>query len=41
MPDLTECVRQYWENDWRQPWMAKYGYDWIKTRAENINILLS
>jgi predicted SAM-dependent methyltransferase len=38
MPDLTECVRQYWENDWRQPWMQKYGYDWIQTRAENINI---
>ena len=38
MPDLTECVRQYWENDWRQPWMEKYGYQWIKTRAECINI---
>jgi len=38
MPDLTECVRQYWEDDWRQPWMEKYGYQWIQTRAENINI---
>ena len=38
MPDLTECVRQYWEDDWRQPWMKKYGYEWIKTRAECINI---
>ena len=38
MPDLTECVRQYWENDWRQPWMQKYGYEWIQTRAECINI---
>jgi len=31
-------VRQYWEDDWRQPWMEKYGYQWIQTRAENINI---
>lgn len=38
MPDLTECVRQYWENDWRQPWMQKYGYEWIQTRAELLNI---
>lgn len=38
MPDLLECVRQYWENDWRQPWMEKYGYQWIQTRAECINI---
>lgn len=38
MPDLTECVRQYYENDWRQPWMKKYGFEWIQTRAENINI---
>ena len=38
MPDLAECVRQYYENDWRQPWMKKYGYEWIETRAETINI---
>lgn len=38
MPDLAECVRQYHENDWRQPWMQKYGYDFIQTRAETINI---
>jgi predicted SAM-dependent methyltransferase len=38
MPDLAECVRQYYENDWRQPWMKKYGYEWIQTRAETINI---
>lgn len=38
MPDLAECVRQYHENDWRQPWMRKYGYEWIQTRAETINI---
>lgn len=38
MPDLTECVRQYYENDWRQPWMQKYGFEWIQTRAETINL---
>jgi predicted SAM-dependent methyltransferase len=38
MPDLTECVRQYWEDDWRRPWMQKYGYEWIQTRAECLNI---
>lgn len=38
MPDLAEVVRQYYENDWRHPWMKKYGYEWIETRAENINI---
>jgi predicted SAM-dependent methyltransferase len=38
MPDLAECVRQYYEDDWRQPWMKKYGYEWIQTRAETINI---
>jgi predicted SAM-dependent methyltransferase len=38
MPDLTECVRQYYENDWRQPWMKKYGFEWIQTRAEFLNI---
>ncbi len=39
MPDLSECVRQYCENDWRdKPWMKKYGYEWIQTRGENLNI---
>jgi predicted SAM-dependent methyltransferase len=38
MPDLAECVRQYYENDWRQPWMKKYGFEWIQTRCETINI---
>jgi predicted SAM-dependent methyltransferase len=38
MPDLAEVVRQYAENDWRLPWMKKYGYEHIQTRAENINI---
>jgi len=39
MPSLQEVVRQYYENDWAtQPWLEKYGYTWIKTRAEFINI---
>jgi predicted SAM-dependent methyltransferase len=39
MPSLQEVVRQYYENDWAgKPWLEKYGYTWIKTRAEYINI---
>jgi predicted SAM-dependent methyltransferase len=39
MPSLHEIVRQYYENNWaHQPWLEKYGYTWIKTRAECINI---
>lgn len=37
-PDLDELVRQYWLDDWRQPWLAKYGYEWVGTRAEYMNI---
>jgi len=39
MPGVQDVVREYHENIWaKQPWLAKYGYDWIKTRAEYINI---
>ena len=39
MPSAQELVRHYYENDWaRQPWLEKYGYTWIKTRAEYLNI---
>jgi predicted SAM-dependent methyltransferase len=39
MPDMRESVRQYWDNDWQnQPWMAKYGYSWIQTGCEYLNI---
>jgi predicted SAM-dependent methyltransferase len=39
MPDMNECVRQYWENDWeKQPWIVKHGYTWIRTRCEYLNI---
>jgi predicted SAM-dependent methyltransferase len=39
MPCVQEVARQYYENTWaEQPWLQKYGYTWIKTRAEYINI---
>ena len=39
MPDLTEIVRQYSEQDWsNQPWIQKYGYRFIKTGCEMLNI---
>ena len=39
MPSAAELARHYYENDWAgQPWLQKYGYTWIKTRAEYINI---
>lgn len=39
MPSVQEAARQYHENTWaQQAWLQKYGYSWIKTRAEFINI---
>jgi predicted SAM-dependent methyltransferase len=39
MPCLQEIARQYYEDTWaQQSWLQKYGYSWIKTRAEYINI---
>lgn len=39
MPSADDVVRRYHENDWaQQPWLEKYGYAWIKTRAEYINV---
>jgi predicted SAM-dependent methyltransferase len=39
MPSLQETVRSYYENDWiNGSWLEKYGFTWIKTRAEYINI---
>ena len=39
MPCVQEVARQYYEDTWaQQPWLVKYGYTWIKTRAEYINI---
>jgi predicted SAM-dependent methyltransferase len=41
MPDLRESVAQYYENRWReQPWLEKYGYAWIQTGAEYLNIAM-
>lgn len=39
-PDLGEIVRQYANNDWRQPWLRQYGYDWVYNRAEYLNVNL-
>lgn len=39
MPCAQAIVREYHENTWaKQLWLEKYGYGWIKTRAEYINI---
>lgn len=37
-PDLDEIVRQYSGDDWNQPWLRQYGYEWIRNRAEYLNI---
>ncbi len=40
MPHVAESVRRYHENDWRTaPWLEKFGYTWIETRAEMINVV--
>jgi|ERR1700730_841889 len=39
MPCAQTLIREYHENIWaKQPWLEKYGYAWVKTRAEYINI---
>ncbi len=39
MPCIEDTIRHYYENIWAdQPWLKKYGYGWIKTRAEYVNI---
>lgn len=37
-PDLAALVTEYANNDWRQPWLDKYGYAWVKNRAEYMNL---
>ena len=37
-PDLNALVMEYAHNDWRQPWLQKYGYAWVSNRAEYLNI---
>jgi predicted SAM-dependent methyltransferase len=39
MPSAQELIRHYYENVWAdQPWLQKYGYSSVKTRAEYINV---
>jgi predicted SAM-dependent methyltransferase len=39
MPNAQELIRHYYEDVWaKQSWLQKYGYCWVKTRAEYINI---
>ena len=39
MPSAQAHISEYHENVWgKQPWLEKYGYGGIKTRAEYINI---
>ncbi|WP_169836728.1 glycosyltransferase [Thiomonas intermedia] len=39
-PDLDAIITQFTDNNWRQPWLEKYGYQWIKNRAEYLNVSL-
>ncbi len=37
-PDLEQVIGDY-QGDWRsRPWLAQYGYEWIGTRCEMLNI---
>ena len=39
MPSIEDTIRHYYENVWsEQPWLQKYGYTHIKTRAEYVNV---
>jgi predicted SAM-dependent methyltransferase len=37
-PDLDYIVFKYCFFWWKQDWIKKYGYEWIKTKAEMMNI---
>jgi len=38
-PDLAYLVGKYASDSWKdQDWITAYGYGWIKTRAEMLNI---
>jgi len=40
MPDLAASLRHYADNTWaEQSWLEKYGYSWIKTQCEYLNIV--
>ena len=39
-PDLEKIVSYYTNKNWRQPWLEKYGYQWVSNRAEYLNLAL-
>ncbi len=40
-PDLAALVREYLDGSWReQPWLQQYGYEWIRTPAEYLNVCM-
>lgn len=40
-PDLDVLVREYSDGSWReQDWLRQYGYKWIRTAAEYINVCM-
>jgi len=39
-PDLDLLVEEFHGHGWRQPWLEKYGYEWVANRAEYINICM-
>lgn len=39
MPHIKPVLDRYYNDKWHEePWLKKYGCDWIKTRAEVVNI---
>jgi predicted SAM-dependent methyltransferase len=39
MPDMADCLRHYVDGNWQQqPWLEKYGYTWIRTGCEYVNV---
>lgn len=40
-PDLDVLVREYSDGSWReQAWLRQYGYEWIRTAAEYLNVCM-
>lgn len=39
-PDLTWLVERYQSEDWRHGDMFSHGFDWVTTRAEQLNIAM-
>jgi len=41
-PDLDAVITSYINDNWReQDWVEKYGYQWIRSRGEMVNICLN